>query len=92
MDMEWKTGMMVKSLRGRDEGFFVVVGVKDGSVWIADGRRRKVERPKRKNPKHLQQTATVFDENEIKTNNGLKRLLRPYEERRHNETGGNELV
>ena len=84
--------MVVKSLRGRDEGFFVVVGVKDGYVWIADGRRRKVETPKRKNPKHLQRTAMVFDEEQIKTNNGLKRLLRPYEERRHNETGGNELV
>jgi ribosomal protein L14E/L6E/L27E len=48
-------GMIVTSRAGRDAGDrYVVVGVVEGdTVLVADGRKRAVDRPKRKNIKHL---------------------------------------
>jgi ribosomal protein L14E/L6E/L27E len=48
-------GMIVTSRAGRDAGDrYVVVGVAEGeTVLVADGRKRGVGRPKRKNVKHL---------------------------------------
>jgi ribosomal protein L14E/L6E/L27E len=48
-------GMIVTSRAGRDAGDrYVVVGVAEGdTVLLADGRKRAVDRPKRKNVKHL---------------------------------------
>ena len=48
-------GMIVTSRAGRDAGDrYVVVGVVEGdTVLVADGRKRAVDRPKRKNVKHL---------------------------------------
>lgn len=48
-------GMVVTSRAGRDAGDrYVVVGVAGPDmVLVADGRRRGIERPKRKNVKHL---------------------------------------
>ena len=50
------TGWIVQATAGRDrEGIFCVVGVdqEQGFLLLADGKRRKVERPKRKKPGHL---------------------------------------
>jgi ribosomal protein L14E/L6E/L27E len=45
---------VVVSLNGRDEGKrFLVIGTEDEYSLIADGRRRRVEKPKRKKNKHL---------------------------------------
>lgn len=48
-------GQLVTSASGRDFGKnYVVIGTDgDKYVWVADGRYRKVEQPKRKNNKHL---------------------------------------
>lgn len=49
-------GQLVVSLAGRDKGCIcAVVGSADeeGFVYIADGRLRKVENPKKKKLKHL---------------------------------------
>ncbi len=48
-------GSIVKSLSGHDSGsWYVVIEITDdGYAKIADGRRRKGEKPKRKNIKHL---------------------------------------
>ena len=48
-------GMVVTSRAGRDAGErYVVVGTAEGDmVLVADGRRRGMGRPKRKNAKHL---------------------------------------
>lgn len=49
-------GQLVVSLAGRDKGCIcAVVGRSDeeGFVYIADGRLRKVENPKKKKLKHL---------------------------------------
>jgi len=45
---------VVVSLRGRDGGkTFMVIGMEDGCALVADGRSRRVEKPKRKKLKHL---------------------------------------
>ena len=47
-------GSIVLANAGRDQdGVFFVVGEADGFVLLADGKRRKLEHPKRKNPVHI---------------------------------------
>ena len=46
---------MIVSLAGRDKGqFFFVVDTDGDFVLIADGKGRKLEKPKRKKKKHIQ--------------------------------------
>ena len=49
-------GQLVRSKAGHDRGdvFFVMEIIDDDYVLIADGDRRKSEKPKKKNVKHLQ--------------------------------------
>lgn len=48
-------GRLVCSTQGRDSGkFYLVVGIESGTmVYVADGEERKVEKPKKKNLRHL---------------------------------------
>jgi len=59
-----RLGQIVKVLRGRDAGSLaIVVGYeKPHFVWLADGDQRKMDRPKKKNLKHIQITHTVNHE------------------------------
>ncbi|MFT8887286.1 MAG: KOW domain-containing RNA-binding protein [Ethanoligenens sp.] len=54
--MEIETGTVVLALAGHDKGgYFAVIDFADDShALIADGKRRKVEKLKRKKCKHLQ--------------------------------------
>jgi ribosomal protein L14E/L6E/L27E len=55
--MEFSAGQIVKSVFGHDAGsFYVIIEMKGGFAFIADGRRRKAEAPKKKNPIHLRAT------------------------------------
>lgn len=48
-------GMLAISLAGHDRGcVYVIVDETDGYVSVADGRTRTVDRPKKKNRKHVQ--------------------------------------
>lgn len=51
----FQPGRLVTSTAGRDRGerFLVYRLDADGRVWIVDGDTRPVEKPKKKNPKHL---------------------------------------
>ncbi len=72
-------GRVVCSKSGRDKGYFmVVVGEDEHYLYVCDGKERPLERPKRKNAKHLSLTKTVFCENEFKTNKSLKKALAVY--------------
>lgn len=69
-------GCVVKSKSGHDAGsFYAVVSVQGGLATIADGRRRKLEKPKRKNIRHLAKTNTVLHEDELATDHKLRRAL-----------------
>ena len=71
-------GTPVLATAGRDKGsLFVAVGSSGGFVMIADGRKRKLERPKRKNPKHISPVGEPVDVGEL-TNKKLRRLIHQY--------------
>ena len=69
-------GQVVCSKAGRDKNYFlVVVKEEDGYVFVCDGKERPLERPKRKNAKHLSFTNTVLDKNSFITNKQLRKAL-----------------
>lgn len=73
------TGSIVKSKAGHDGGsFYLVVAMENEFVYIADGRRRKLEKPKRKNRRHLARTNRVVDVTEFDTNKKIRRVLWDY--------------
>lgn len=72
-----KTGQIVLSKAGRDRGeFLIVVGVDRNGIYVADGKQRPVEKPKRKNPKHLSATNQFLSEGSFATNKAARRALR----------------
>ena len=70
-------GQVVRSAAGHDkDSCYVVVRVEpDGFCAIADGKRRKLERPKRKNPRHLRPTREWVELTDIASDRALRRLL-----------------
>ena len=51
----YKTGMLARSLAGHDAGkIYVIIGSDSAYVYLADGRLRTVDHPKRKKKKHVQ--------------------------------------
>jgi len=85
----------VISLNGRDkEKRFVVIGREDEYSLLADGKGRRLEKPKRKKNKHLKWEAKADDRIAMKlksgdrvTNNELRRVLAQYAAE-HGEKGG----
>lgn len=72
-------GRIVCSKSGRDKGYFlVVVKEEDGYLFVCDGKERPLNRPKRKNPKHLALTDTVLSEDSYSTDKSLRRALAVY--------------
>ncbi len=60
--MQTVRGQIVASKAGHDEGrFFVVLEVKNGFAYLADGKERKLLSPKKKNLKHIVKTDTVVE-------------------------------
>ena len=58
-------GQIVRSKAGRDGGkFYVVIAWTKRDVFVADGRKHTMEKPKRKNKKHLWYTKTVVHIND----------------------------
>lgn len=74
---------IVESLNGRDSGkLFFVVGIEDEYVLIADGKGRRLEKPKRKKQKHTRlvarghgRTAQKLQDAEKVQNSELRRAL-----------------
>lgn len=78
--MEFVRGLVVRSLAGRDKGgFFLVLSADRNGIVVCDGKRRPLENPKRKNPKHLAATNTVLDS--MKTNREIRMALKPFQEK-----------
>lgn len=77
--MELLRGMVVRSLAGHDTGsYFVALSVEDGFAIVADGKLRTLEKPKRKNIKHLAGTNTIFEPELFETNKKLRHILWPF--------------
>ncbi len=61
--MEFTPGQVVYSKSGHDKGLpFIVISVEGEYVYLVDGKRRKVEKPKRKKVIHIQKTNYVDDD------------------------------
>ncbi len=74
--MELEIGRVVYSKAGRDKGYFLVItAVCEDYVLVADGKERPLERPKRKNTKHIGVTKAVLDNGSMSTNRALRRSL-----------------
>lgn len=74
--MEFEKGTVVISKAGRDKGYFMVVlDEAEGCVIVADGKERPLDRPKRKNPKHLQKTNRKLSLEQL-TDKKLRTFLR----------------
>jgi ribosomal protein L14E/L6E/L27E len=77
--MEIKIGMIVKSVFGHDSNrFYVVLKVEGGFAYIADGKTRKLEKPKRKNVKHLNKTNELVDVLQMDSNKKIRCALWSY--------------
>jgi ribosomal protein L14E/L6E/L27E len=74
-------GRIVRSAAGRDKGKFMVITAlpeKDFCL-IADGKERKLEKPKKKRLKHLKFTNTVIKTDNL-TDKALRAVIREYRE------------
>ena len=76
--MDFVKGMVVISRAGRDSGKpLAVMEVRDGFVFVCDGKERPLENPKKKNPKHLAATKKTIQLENI-TNRKLRTVLREH--------------
>lgn len=79
--MEAKPGMIVRAMAGREKDrFMMVVSCGGGYVYLADGRERKLEAPKKKNIRHVALTNAVINTDNL-TDKGLRKLLCEYTEK-----------
>ena len=70
-------GRVVISNAGRDKTkLMVVVKETENYLLVCDGKERPVERPKRKNPKHLRLTKLYLEAHQLETNRALRKALK----------------
>ena len=76
--MDIVKGSVVRATAGRDKDkFFVVLSVDGVYARIADGKRRKVQKPKNKKLIHLAPTNTVY-EGSTDSNPKIRKILSEY--------------
>lgn len=74
-------GKIVYSIAGRDKGkYLAVINCDKNYVWVADGKERKLQNPKRKNIKHISLTADSLKQDQLKTNKSLKKAIAVYKD------------
>ncbi len=86
--MDIYPGKVVISTAGRDKDrYFVVLSVSDNFCYIADGKVRKVDMPKKKKIKHLRVTeffleniANKLTEEQTVTNSMIRRAIAEIEQ------------
>lgn len=69
-------GQVVISEAGRDSGYLMVVTDYDKAyVYVCDGKERRFEKPKRKNPKHIKKTHWILNETQMHSDKSLRKAL-----------------
>ena len=77
-------GQVIKSQAGRDKDYLMtVVSCDEKSVYVCDGKERRLASPKRKNPKHITVTEFSLTEEELRSDKALRKALARIES--HNE-------
>ena len=70
-----KQGSIVRSIAGRDKGkLLAVTAATDAYVLVCDGKERPLERPKRKNPRHIADTGFALTQ-KAESNRALRKAL-----------------
>lgn len=73
--MEIEKSSLVVSKAGRDQGqLFYVIDADEQYVYLADGKSRRLEKPKRKKRKHIEQIPRTESRIAEKIRNGEKVL------------------
>lgn len=71
-----RRGSAVISLAGKDKGsLLTVLGTEGQTALVADGRKRLLQSPKRKNLRHLEDTGAVLADQSMATNREIRRAL-----------------
>lgn len=74
--MKIECGMIVKSVAGRDKDrYYLVMKMEKKRVFIADGKVRKLNSLKQKNPLHLKGTRNIVDILKYTTDKKIRQLL-----------------
>ena len=77
--MQIAKGMIVKSNSGHDKNrYFLVIDLIGGHAVLADGKRRTLANPKKKNCKHLCATNRIVEPDACLTNKQIRKLLWPF--------------
>ncbi len=81
--MEFSMGSVVCAAAGREKGgLYLVIGVEGEYLLLADGKRRKVQSPKRKKRKHVAPTGlapeTILAQGGMITNTQARKALAKY--------------
>ena len=75
--MEIKLGSIVKSIAGKEKDkFFLVINIDENYAVIADGKRRPLERPKKKKIKHLEFIKKIDVDINTLSNSRLRKLVK----------------
>ena len=74
--MMLEIGSIVKSMAGRDkDSYFCVVKLNDGYCFLRDGKIHKLEKPKRKNFKHVWISQHKLQSEALQVNKHLKKAI-----------------
>lgn len=77
--MDIVKGSIVRAKAGRDKGrYFIVLYANSEYVFIADGKTRLQQRPKKKKRIHLEATCAVIEET-LETNRKIKKALQIFQ-------------
>ena len=74
--MEFRKGELVVCTAGREKDRLMCVVESDEKyVYVCDGKERKLNNPKRKNPKHIVKTDKHLTDNMFSTDRALRKAL-----------------
>ena len=74
--MDYVRGKVLVSAAGHDKGdLLMIAGFEKTQVLVCDGKHRPLEKPKCKNPKHLEATDRLLDKDSMATNKMLRKTL-----------------
>lgn len=75
--MEIERGSVVISLKGRDRGLTMCVqNVTDKGVLVCDGKERRLNKPKLKNPKHIKVLESKLSEEQMLSDKSVRKALK----------------
>lgn len=73
--MQLQVGMIVCGLAGKErDQYYLIIGQDERYVYLADGRHRRLQKPKRKNPKHVRYAGIQWNPDSL-TDKALRQKL-----------------